>query len=292
MAKVRMKILVLLSTLFISVSCAACTVTDDAGNQIQLEKPARRVISLAPDITEILFAAGAGSHVIGVMQGSDYPAAARDIPVIGSYTGLDLEKIYTLRPDLIVSWGNMFPRQIAALKKLHIPVYINSPRRLEDIPRAMRQLGCLTGEEHAASLAAERFSHALAGLRKQYSGKESLRVFYQIGSYSLMTVNKDSWINQMISLCGGRNVFADLPAIAPEISWESLLAARPDAIISDDSQPGWKQRWQTRRSVPAVQRGALFAVNADLVERAGPRLLDGVREICVDLERVRSLNKI
>ncbi len=270
-----------------SIAHASCTVTDDSGHQITLEKPAQRIISLAPDLTETLFSIGAGKQIIGVMQGSDYPLAARHITPVGSYTGLDLEKIISLHPDLIVIWGTTFTRQLDVLRKMGIPVYQNEPRRLEDVARTMTHLGCLAGTERSARESAQAYTRGLAKIRAAYSQQKPVTVFYQIGPYSLITINKNSWINQALTICGGRNVFADALSIAPEVSWEAVVAAKPEVIISDAVNPDWKQRWQSWHEIPAVSHGFLFAIPPDLMERAGPRLLAGTRYVCSFLQQAR-----
>lgn len=281
------RILLFVCVFFSSYACAICTVTDDAGKTLTLKQPAKRIVSLAPDITETLFAIGAGKHVIAVMSGSNFPPAAKQLPVIGSYTGVDLEHLIALQPDLIVVWKGTFPRQMQALKQWHIPIYTSQPRRLEDVARTMKNLGCLTGTEKTANQAADQFSHALVALRQRYHTQQPVSVFYQIGSYSLITINKESWINQVITLCGGVNVFANALTIAPEISWESVVSANPQVIISDAARADWKTRWQAWPMLTAVRRQHLFAVNPDWIDRAGPRLLQGTAQVCEFLRIAR-----
>jgi iron complex transport system substrate-binding protein len=261
-------------------------VTDDAGHSIHLNQAASRIISLAPDLTETLFIIGAGKQIAGTIQGSDYPPAAAKIPQTGSYSGLDLEKIMALHPDLVVTWGDSFSRQLTVLKKFGIPIYKSDPRKLEDISRTMNNLGCLTGKNDTARQQSGNFSRRLAALRAQFHLTPLVTVFYQIGAYSLITVNKNSWISQAIALCGGRNVFDSAVSIAPEVSFESVVTANPEVIISDASSQEWQKRWLKWREIRAVQHGFLFAVDADLIERPGPRLLDGVAQICTSLKSV------
>jgi len=268
----------------------ACIVSDDARNRIERYQAAQRIISLAPDITETLFAIGAGQHVVGVIAGSDYPLAAQTIPLVGSYNGLDLEKIISLHPDLIVTWGHTFSRQLAVLKKLGIPVYITQPERLEDIPRTMRNLGCLAGTEKMATQAAQHFSHELAALQTRFHAEKPITVFYQIGGYSLITINKSSWINQVITLCGGKNIFAEASFTAPEVSWEAVVSANPQAIIDSDTNDHWKKNWMKWQAVFAVKHHALFTIHPDLIERAGPRLWMGAAQVCEKLKLARDIS--
>jgi iron complex transport system substrate-binding protein len=263
-----------------------CSVIDDAGKTIQIEKPARRIVSLAPDITEILYASGAGDHVVGVISGSDYPAAAQAIPKVGSYSGVDLEKTLSLHPDLIVTWGKVFSRQTRFFKQLGIPIYTAQPRYLEDISRTINNLGCLAGSPKQASQAAANFSQQLMRLQAQYQMQKPVTVFYQIGAYSLITINKASWINQVIELCGGRNIFANVKTTSAEVNWESIIAANPQVVISDAMNESWKTRWQRWSQITAVKEKRLFSVDANLIDRAGPRLLMGAAQICENLQKV------
>lgn len=241
---------------------------------------ANRIISLAPDITETLFAIGAGNQVVGVIKGSDYPADALQLPVVGSYSGLDLERIISLHPDLVIVWGDSFARQVAVLRRMHIPVYQTHPHRLEDVPAAMRQFGELTGHILQANQQAGKFEKQLAELKARYQRQKPVTVFYQLGGYSLMTINRDSWINQVITLCGGRNVFANAVTIAPEVSWESVVQANPEVVISDSAEQGWEQRWQRWPTISAVKHHRLYTVHADWIDRASPRLVMGAAEVC------------
>lgn len=266
---------------------AACELIDDTGTKVELKNSAERIISLAPDITETLFAIGAGKQIVGVIDASDYPDAAKTIPKVGSYSGIDLEKIMTLHPDLIITWGNNFSRQLSNLSELSVAIYKSDPHQLDDISRRFKHLGCLTGHEATANTLAESFDNRLNDLKQKYSNKKSITVFYQIGTHTLMTINKESWINQVISLCGGRNLFADAKTTAPEITLEAIVIANPRAIINSTLDANWKRTWETWKQIDAVKNSSLFTIHPDLLERAGPRLLVGANELCQDLERVR-----
>lgn len=261
-------------------SLHAETMVDDINHPITLQKPAQRIISLAPDITEILFVIGAGSSVVGVISGSDYPVAAKTIPIVGSYTGLDLERILLLRPDLIITWSHTFDRALLTLKRFGIPVYVTLPHQLQDVAHTMQQLGVLTGHEKQSDQVAKQYLSQLNQLKIRYKKKLPVSVFYQIGDYSLITINKKSWINEAITVCGGRNVFANAIAAAPEVSWEAIVTANPEVIISDATNANWSSRWQAWPKISAVQHKKLYNINSDLLERAGPRLIKGVERLC------------
>ena len=265
----------------------ACTVIDDTGKTIHLSLPAKRIVSLAPDITEVLFSIEAKEAIVGVISGSDYPPAATNIIRIGSYTGIDLEKVVSLHPDLIVTWGQTFSRQLKILQTMGVPVYTTLPHRLEDIAHTINNLGCLSGHTQDAKQVADHFSYQLKQIRAKYQTKKPLTVFYQIGSYSLITINKESWINEVITLCGGRNIFAEAHFIAPEVNWESVVAASPDVIVSDAGNEEWTKRWAKWSIIPAVKNHFLFTLPPDLIERASPRILLGTMQLCELLQKVR-----
>lgn len=272
---------------FVITAYATCFTQDDVKHIFANYRPVKRIISLSPDLTEILFAIGAGKELVGVVEGSDYPKAAQHLPRVGTYAGLDIERLVALQPDLIIMWDQTFTKQVMQLQKLAIPVYVAKPQNLEDVASTMQRLGCLTGKTVTAQQAAKQFSERLATLRKRYQNKKTITVFYQIGTYSLITINQQSWINQAITLCGGKNVFANAFLAAPEVSWEAIIAANPQVVINDSEQ-NWQKPWLTMPGLFAVKHGNLFTIQADLLERAGPRLLDGVETLCQLLDRART----
>lgn len=278
----------LIANLWMTITIA-CEVKDDMGTKIHLLKPAQRIITLAPDITEIVFAIGAGQHIVGTILASDYPKSARRIPVVGSYNGLDIEKMLSLKPDLIIAWGTYLNKNLRIFKQLHIPIYINHPTNLEDVARTIKNLGCITHTASAANQLAERYLEKLIELRKRYQNQNPLSVFYQLGAYSLMTVNKNTWINQAITLCGGKNIFADAITRAPEVSFEAVLAGNPQVILCDTQQENCQSRWQAFKELTAVKQNHVFSLQPDLINRAGPRLLQGISKMCEYLQQARSI---
>lgn len=270
---------------------AGLSVEDDLGNRVELERPARRIVSLAPHATELLFAAGAGERVVGAVEYSDYPPAAREVPHIGSYSALDMERILTLRPDLVVAWqsGNG-PQALAQLRGLGLPLYISEPRRLEDIPASVERLGRLAGSSAVATSNSQQFRERLQQLKAKYSHKKAVTVFYEVWNQPLMSVNGEHLISHILRLCGGRNVFADLPALAPVLEVEAVLAADPEAIIASgmgEERPEWLDDWQRWPQLRAVREGKLYFVPPDLLQRPTPRTLDGAERICQALEQAR-----
>lgn len=270
---------------------AAIDVVDDAGNTIHLAQPARKIVSLSPHLTELLFSAGAGKQVVGVVSFSSYPPAAEDITHVGDFQSLDLERIVSLHPDLIVSWqtGN-HPGQIDKLRRLGFTVFVNEPRKLLDIPKTIVKLGKLAGTDATAQQAADSFMQHYHHLQQQYQSRKPVRVFYQIWSDPLMTVNGKHLISDVIRLCGGKNVFADMDSLAPEVSIESVLQRAPEVIViggSDELRQRWLERWRHWPTLPAVRQDNLFQINPDLLQRHTVRILQGAETLCRDLERAR-----
>jgi len=271
---------------------AEIRVTDDSGRSVTLKQPARRIISLAPHITELLFAAGAGERIVGAVEYSTYPKEAQRIPSIGDSAQLDLERIVALKPDLIVVWqhGNA-QRQLNMLLQLGIPAFYTEPHRLGDVARSIEQLGRLAGTEAAAAAAARAFTSGEAELRARYAGRDPVSVYFQIWGRPPMTVNAQHIISDAIRLCGGQNVFAGLKRLTPEISTEAVLAADPEAIAgvtAEAGQAGNLDAWKQWPHLQAVARGNLFVIPSDIISRNTPRILDGAQELCEHLDAARA----
>lgn len=270
---------------------AELSVIDSSGRRVMLERPAQRIVSLAPHLTELLFAAGAAARVVGVVSYSDWPPAAREIEQVGSYSALDMERILALQPDLIVAWesGNN-PAQLERLEQLGLTVFRHAPRMPDDIPRMLEQLGRLAGSDAVAEAAAQDFRARLQRLRERNAQAAPLTVFYQVWHQPLMTVSGAHLISAAIELCGGRNVFAALPALAPQISVEAVLAADPQVIIASgmaEQRPDWLDDWKRWPQLAAVRYDNLYFVPPDLLQRAGPRFIDGAERLCAALEEAR-----
>ncbi|WP_036213545.1 cobalamin-binding protein [Massilia alkalitolerans] len=270
---------------------AAVSVVDDAGRRVTVQQPARRVISMAPHATELLFAAGGGARVVGAMNYSDYPEAAKKIPLVGSNSVIDMERVLALKPELIVVWhsGNT-ARQIAQLESLGVPVFHSEPRTLGQVAGNIERLGRLLGTDAAATSAAGALRARLAGLEARYARRPPVTVFYQIWDQPLYTLNDAQIASDAIRVCGGRNVFGALKAVAPEVGIEAVLQADPEAIMAgkrhDPANPGLKL-WEPYKSMTAVKRGNLLTVDGELLTRPGPRVVDGAARLCEALEAVR-----
>jgi iron complex transport system substrate-binding protein len=271
---------------------ADIAVTDDRGQALRLAQPAQRIVSLAPHITELLFAAGAGSKLVGTVAYSDYPDAALRIPRVGDARTLDLERLAALQPDLVIVWhlGNA-PRQIEALQTLGLPVYHHHAQRLEQIGESIRTFGRMAGTEDAAQPAARAFSERLQALREHFAQGQQVSVFVQIWSAPLMTVNGQHLISDVLAACGGHNVFGGLPMQVPQPSIEAVLQADPEVIVATGTAGDESEifgLWQAWPQLKAVARGNLLLLPPEQITRNTPRLLDGAQALCHGLETARS----
>ncbi|WP_404419035.1 cobalamin-binding protein [Marinospirillum sp.] len=276
---------------FSTGSAAGIQVTDAAGRSIHLERPAERIISLAPHLTENLFTISAGDRLVGTVSYSDYPEAALDIPRVGSYNQLDLEGILAKRPDLILAWQSGNPAsQLQRLEDLGLKIFYSEPRNFADISREFLALGQLTEKNRQAQVAADKLDNGIKSLIKSHADKSSLSVFYQIWEEPLMTINGEHLISEMLRTCQGRNIFAEAGSLTPRIDRESLLEADPQVILGGsqgESNPKWLKNWQAFSELQAVQAGNLFAVNSSLVTRPTLRSLAGTQAICKHLDKAR-----
>ncbi|HYS64268.1 MAG TPA: cobalamin-binding protein [Paraburkholderia sp.] len=278
---------------------AAITVTDDTGASVTLAAPAQRVISLAPHVTELLYAAGGGTKLVGAVSYSDYPPEAKQLPRVGDNKSLDLERIVALKPDLIVVWrhGNA-QRQLDRLREMHVPLFFSEPHHLDDVAVSLTRLGQLLGTSSTADKAAAEYRQDIAKLRAQYASRPPVSTFYQVWDQPLMTLNGEHMISDVIALCGGRNVFAKLEPLVPTVSTEAVLAANPEAIVT--AAPGATKpdttlpqlgAWRAWPSLTAVANNNLFAIDGDLINRPAPRIAQGAKQLCEDLEVARSRRK-
>ena len=269
---------------------APITVRDGAGNAVTLAAPARRIVSLAPHATELLFAAGAGDHVVGVVATSDFPPAARALPTVGDARALDLERIVALKPDLVVGWPYTSPAQAAALAARGVALFVSDPATPPAIADELERLGALAGTGDVAVPAARALRERWKDLVARGRAGSPVRVFYQIWDTPLYTLGGRHLVSQAMGACGGENVFAALTLPAPVVSVEAVLAARPDVIVAGaagGAPPPWLDDWKRWPALPAVANGALVAVDADLLHRAGPRFVAGAEALCAAIDRGR-----
>lgn len=281
---------VIFSCVFIHTANAA----NSAQKSLAHDKPQTplRVITLAPHLVEMLFDIGAGDLIVGTVDYSDFPEAAKDIPRIGGYYGLQLEKILMLQPDIILAWqsGNK-QADLEQLERLGLNIIYSKPNQIIDVAHELRHFGKVLGKSAQAEKVAKAFEQRLQLLTQRYQNKPPVQVFYQLWSNPMMTINQHTWLHQLLTICQGRNVFANNVTEYPHISIENVVVAQPEIIIIPNEKSAQKQPeidWQKWPEIPAVKANAFIAVNADLLHRFSTRMLDGVESMCNKIDDVRS----
>lgn len=275
---------------FITSSVAAgISLKDDLGRTVRLERPAQRIVTLAPFLTELVFSAGAGSRVVGVSAFSDYPPRARALPQVATAAGLSLEAIAALRPDLVLAWkDSVRPEEAERIARLGPAVFVAQGRTLSDVPRLLGAIGSLTGEDTRAM--AREYDAKLERVRRRYAARAPLRVFLEIWDRPLTTISGRHFMNEALAVCHAANVFADLPGVAPEVSWEELYARDPDVIVGIGSAPtaaSFRANWRSHATLSAVRGGRLVFVPPDRLQRPTVRTPDGIAQLCEALDGER-----
>lgn len=252
---------------------------------------ASRIISLSPSLTELVYQAGAGDKLIAVVDYSDYPEAALSLPRIGDSFRIDFERLRQLDPDLVLVWSSGNPAAMQSrLRDLKFNLLVLEPSSIEDVAIHLRLIGERAGTGVIANAAADAYLATLEGIWESYGAEPDTRVFFQISAAPWFTVNGDQVISRIINRCGGKNIFADIPAIAAAVSLEAIIAADPEVIIApfdDRDQTDWQSMWQRFDGVAAVREGNLINVNRDAVSRSSLRLADAAEQICSQLHAIR-----
>lgn len=265
--------------------------TDDRGTQISFSEPPSRVVSLSPHITELVYSLGAQDQLVAVSEYSDFPPEALSKPVAGGYGSVNAETLMSFRPDLILAWpDNASAAILQRLEKRGVPVLRSDPRTFADIANNLRWIGCALGRPDRGEALAKEVEDRTEVLRAEFSGRSTVRVFYQLGAEPLMSQNSTTFIHQAITLCGGENLFADAIAMAPLVSKEGVIALNPDVIITADDGSGmplWLAGWQSYPMMKAVKNDRLMAMNADLLFRPTLRFLEGAEELCRLIDSAR-----
>jgi iron complex transport system substrate-binding protein len=281
--------IVLVLVVAMSADAHALQAKDDRGVAISLGQPVERIVTLAPHLAEIAFAAGAGAKLAGVSSFSRHPAEAERLPVVASYGRIDIERLIALRPDLVLAWqsGNS-PLQIGRLERIGIRVFVTEVRTLADIPRIVRLVGALAGSGAVAEAHAGKFEEEIAILRRRHAGERRVAVFLEIWHRPMLTVSGAHLISDALRLCGGRNVFADAKTLTPLVSREQVLDARPEAIVTGGFGSEALPTWRGLELVPAVRNRRIYAIDPDWLHAQGPHVLEGVRALCGRLELARN----
>jgi len=290
-AVIRLLLATLAAAAFAPHAQAEVRVADDAGRSVVLAAPARRVVSLGPQLTELAYAAGGGGAMVGAIRYSDFPEAALTLPVIGDAHAIDFERIVQLKPDLVLVWSSgLNERHKARLRSLGLTIFESEIRRAQGVADTLRRLGTLLGHADLAEAAARQFETDWQALADRYRGRPPVRVFWQLWGQPLMTVNHEHIISEALRTCGGVNVFADLPLLTPTVSWEAAVAADPQLIATaarpDDAARDFTP-WRRFANVSAVKRQRFASIDGDLIGRMGPRFVDGAAALCEAIERTR-----
>ena len=257
--------------------------TDDAGRRVSVPVPVNRVISLAPNLTEIVFAIGAGDHLVGRTSYCDFPAEAKAVTEVGDTLHPSLEKIVALRPQVVlISTASQLEVFTQQLHSQNIAVFVTDPRDLEGVFRTVDQIGRIVGHPQEAALLIQRLRERTQAVEKAVAGRQPVRVFYQVSGEPLYTIGHDAFVTDLISRAGGISVTADVPGAWPKYSNESALAAKPEAIIlPTGGSMGAANATVTEalRQSPAALTGRVYRINDDHLARPGPRSVDGLEEI-------------
>jgi iron complex transport system substrate-binding protein len=265
-------------------AAAALVVPDDTGHTLTLPSTPIRIISLAPGATEMLFAAGAGQHVIATVQYSDEPAAAKQVPRIGDVVAIDMEKLVALRPEVAVVWpGGGNPAQIEEISRMGIPLYRQQVNALADLPGSLRRLGALAGTSAIAEQAARNIETRLATLSHTYEGGRHPSVLLQVWNHPIYTVGGTHLISDALRLCGVRNLFGDLRDLGPAVDVEAVVARNPDIIVAaapPGAGPEWLADWRRFTTLRAVRNGNLITFEDQRLTRLGPSVVSATEALC------------
>jgi iron complex transport system substrate-binding protein len=258
---------------------------DEVGRDVTFAFPPKRIVSLAPNITEILFSLGLDEEVVGISIHCNYPEKAKSKPRVGSYISLDFERIISLNPDLIIATGAGNTKEMVdRLERLGFPTFVIFPKRFDDVIQSIRLLGQVVAKEKKALSMTELMNKRkgkIIGLTRELSRP---KVFLQIGDSPIVTVGKGSFADDLIHLAGGENVAGNDREMYPRLGMEEILKRAPEVILISSMKPGgdyeralreWK-RWTT---IPAVKQGRIHLIDSDLIDRPSPRIIDGLEEM-------------
>ncbi len=258
---------------------------DDLGREVRIPVPLNRVIALAPSITEMVFAAGGGDRLVGVTSYCNFPEEAEKIQKIGDTQTPNIEAIVALEPQLVlVSTASQLESFASLLEKQQIAVYVLDVKKVEDVPARIRRLGDMFLTKEKAYAAAREFERRVRVVDTKIASAESPNVFLQISNEPLFTVGSDSFMTELIERAGGVSLTKNISGGYPKISKETALAMNPDVIILSDSEDNRGPNVVFNNS-KAVKNGRIIRVNADILSRPGPRLVDAIEKIADFLDK-------
>ena len=286
-----LKLLVFLLPVTVNSQTGSIQVDDDLNAKLVFAEPVKSIISLSPHLTELVFESGAQNKLLATVEYADYPEAAKSILRVGSYRAWDLEKIMSLKPDLVLVWlSGSGIESVEKLRQLGLKVYVSEPRHLEAISNTIRDIGVMAGTSVVANQQADEFDQTIHDLTKRFRSSDRVEYFYQVWSEPLISINGRQLISRLFEVCGGENVFAHVPVLAPVISVEELLLANPEVIIGgarETDKERWLAQWKKWSALDAVKKDNLFFIDPDLLSRQTSRMLQGAEQVCLMLEKVR-----
>ena len=254
-------------------------ITDDLNRRVRLPEQVTRAVSLAPNLTEITFAVGAGERLVGVTSYCDYPAEAQKIQKIGDTLTPNIENIIALKPQIVlVSTASQMENFARTLDAQGIAYFVTNPNSLDDIYKTIYQIGEIFGENEQANQTVDEMKRRVADVEARTASVTGVKVFVQIDKNSLYTVGRDSFMTDLIRRAGGESLTKDMATAYPKISKETALALNPERIILSESENN-REPNEVFVNSPAVKNGKVFSVNADLLSRPGPRIVDGLEKI-------------
>ncbi|WLH35026.1 cobalamin-binding protein [Pseudomonas sp. FP2196] len=241
--------------------------------------PALRVVSLAPSLSEIVVELDSADLLIGVLDAGERPAAIANVPSVGRYGQLDMERLLSLKPDLLLLWpGSVGPAQRDQLKRLNIPTYVAEPHSLEQLSGQIEAISSQLGRPERGMKLAADLRNKLGDLRQRYRRDVPLKVFYQVWDNPLYTVGGGQIISDALEVCGARNVFGDLSLPAPQVSTEAVLQRDPEVILAGDQAQ--LEAWKAWPQVAAVRQGKLLLVTDKGLERPSGQMIDATAKLC------------
>ena len=282
--------LVVLLLLLSASVLAEIHVVDDLGRDLKLQSPAQRVISLAPHLTEVVYAVGGGDQMIATVAWSDFPEEAKSLPILGSNNKINYEALLSFNPDLVLVWRSGNGESIIQrLDSLGLNVYVNEPRKLDHIPTTLHKIGRLIGREVEAITVAKQFHASLESIQQKYSNVRRVAVYYQIWQSPLITFGGDHLVSDVLRFCGAENIFTDVKPLVPRVGVESVLAADPEVIIVGqytDVEAAFNL-WRQWPRLQAVSKNHLYKVDPYLLHRHTPRIIQGAEQLCEAIDHAR-----
>ena len=268
---------------------AQVSLRDDLGRTVQLKKHPERIVTLAPFLTELVFAAGAGAQVVAVSKLSDYPADAAKLPQIGTGAEFSLAQLATFKPDLVLAWRDGIRKEeIERIAAFGATVYAASARSLDDVPRLLQAIGVLTG--HEVTAAVSEYESQLDKLKAANAGKTRVAAFLEIWNRPLTTISGTHFMTEALDICRADNVFKDLYGSAPQITIEELYEKNPYVIVGAGSATNldeFRSNWTVRQGLTAVKENRLVFIDTDTLQRPTPRTPEGIAQLCKGLDEVR-----